>query len=158
MHDRSSETLSLQSHHKLVFSVACEDGLISVNKVWQNTCSCSDFIDAYKQNHAGLRNDQTSHLELSSFLSGMPRHSPLSSQNLKPASSAYWFIVFFLLFLSDPWQICLCFCSVCVCVCVQVVCAVACNFCVCVVCMCAFEMNVLICFCKRPGLSRDGAP
>ena len=36
---------------------------------------------------------------------------------------------------------------VCVCVCM----------CVCVVCV-HFEMNMLVCFCKRPGLSRDGTP
>ena len=29
-------------------------------------------------------------------------------------SSAYWSIIFFLLFPSSPWQVCLCFCSVCV--------------------------------------------
>ena len=30
--------------------------------------------------------------------------------------------------------------------------------CVCVYACVRFEMNVLIYFCKRPGLSRDGAP
>ena len=77
-------------------------------------------------------------------------------------SSAYWFITFFLLFPSNPWQLCWSFSAVCgfvwlcMCVCVVFVYVCVCG-CVCMACV-RFEMNVLIWFCKCPGLSWDGVP
>ena len=54
-------------------------------------------------------------------------------------SSAYWFVIFFLLFPSNPGLVCSCFCGQCVYVCV------------------CFEMNVLICFVSAWALLRWGA-
>ena len=87
------------------------------------------------------------------------RHATsLSSFKSKPKtnlfSSAYWFIIFFRLFPSNPWELCLCFCGVCVCTCV---CVCVCGVCVCggvwCVCVCGVcECVCVVCVCVHVGV------